>query len=214
MTALPRHQCLIYKGSPSRQLPAIAAVLQNKLNENYRCLYLDSPSMVAAMQSKLATIGVDVLDELDKTSLVLSSERDQIVEGRFDADRMMQKLEAALQHALDDGFEGLWAVGDMSWEAGFHTAFGTLLDYEWRLEEFFRKHSQIQGICQYHADTLPRANLNVGVLAHPAFFINETLSRLNLRYRRGEIPADLTTMKSHCDEVIDQLCNLDGSNVS
>ena len=188
--------------------------MQTKLKENYRCLYLDSPFMVAAMSSKLAAIGVDVLHEVAKRSLVLSSHRDQLVEGRFDATVMMNKLEVALQQALDEGYEGLWAAGDMSWEAGFHTSFGTLLDYEWRLEEFFHEHPQLQGICQYHVDTLPRENLIAGVLAHPAFFINETLSRLNLRCVRAENPAHLTKVTSQCDEIISQLCDLNNSTLN
>ncbi len=61
MEAEARHQCLIYEGSPSRQLPALAAVIKRKLDEGHRCLYLNSRPMVAGMRSYLAAIDIDVL---------------------------------------------------------------------------------------------------------------------------------------------------------
>jgi MEDS: MEthanogen/methylotroph, DcmR Sensory domain len=81
-----------------------------------------------------------------------------------------------------EGYEGLWATGDMSWEFGPQKDFSKLLEYETRLEEFFREHPTISGICQYHADTLPREVLSQGLLTHPSIFINETLSRINPHY--------------------------------
>jgi hypothetical protein len=49
-------------------------------------------------------------------------------------------LEGALHQALNDGYQGLWATGDMSREFGPERDFSKLLDYEWRLEELFQKH--------------------------------------------------------------------------
>ena len=57
-----RHQCLIYSGSPARHLPAMAALMRRKLEERHRCLYLDSPPMVAGIRSYLSA-AVDVARE-------------------------------------------------------------------------------------------------------------------------------------------------------
>jgi hypothetical protein len=75
MDPASRHQCLIYEGAPSRHLPAVAAATLDKLQQNYRCLYLNSPPMVAGMRSYLAAAGVDVAHEVGKASLVLSAKR-------------------------------------------------------------------------------------------------------------------------------------------
>lgn len=72
--------------------------------------------MVAGMRSYLAPTGIDVAREVGKGSLVLSSDQRDLVEGAFDVDRMMHTLENGLNQALSDGYEGLWATGDMSWE--------------------------------------------------------------------------------------------------
>ncbi len=177
-----RHQCLIYEGSPAIHLPALAAIVRKKLSENYRCLYLNSPPMVAGIGSYLAAIGVDVAHEMAKTSLVLTSHLGHLVNGHFDVDRMMHSLEDAVRQALGDGYRGLWATGDMGWEFGQKKDFGKLLEYEVRLEEYFNKQPHLCGICQYHADTLPHEVVQQGRLTHQSLFVNETLSRLNPHY--------------------------------
>src|ERR1700733_14829184 len=94
------HQCMIYDGSPSRNLPTLAALVRLKLNEKHRCLYLNSPVMVAGMRSYLAAAGIDIAGEVGRASLVLSSDQGHLVNGRFDVDRMMYTLEDALEQAL------------------------------------------------------------------------------------------------------------------
>ena len=183
MKSIPRHRCLLYEGSPSRQLPALAAVMCQKIEENYHCLYLNSPAMVAGMGSYLAARGRDVLEDSKQGRLVLSSEQHNSMDGCFDVDAMLRGLEDALEQALKDGYKGLWASGDMSWEFGQAKDFSRLLEYEWRLEEFFQKHPELEGICQYHADTLPPAAIKQGLLTHPSIFVSETLSLVNPQYR-------------------------------
>ena len=181
--AIPRHRCLLYEGSPSKQLPMLAAVICQKMEENYRCLYLNSPTMVAGMASYLAARGRDVLEDTKQGRLVLSSDQHSSSDGVFDADAMLQGVGDALEHALNDGFKGLWASGDMTWELGQARDFSRLLEYEWRLEEFFQKHPELEGVCQYHADTLPPDAISQGRSAHPAIFVSETLSLVNPHYR-------------------------------
>jgi len=64
MGHISRHQCLIYEGSPARHLPALVSVIQQKLKEDNRCLYLNSPPMVAGLRSYLFAAGVDVPKEV------------------------------------------------------------------------------------------------------------------------------------------------------
>jgi len=182
MAQISRHQCLIYDGAPSRQLPALAATMRQKLSENYRCVFLNSPPMVDEMHGYLIAAGVDVTQESERGSLVLSSERDHLANGRFDPDRMMTMLSDALAKARRDGFQGLWATGDMTWEFGPEKNFAKLFEYECLLEDFFRNHPGLSGICQYHADTLPHDALRQGLASHQAYFTNETLARINPHY--------------------------------
>src|SRR5262249_15462405 len=134
MECQARHQCLIYEGAPSRQLHALAATIQRKLSEGYQCLYLNSRPMVAGIGYHLAALGIDVVTEVASERLVLSSKRISSADGGFDGDLMLHKLEKALDRALDNGHEGLWATGDMTWEVGPQKNFAKLMAYEQKLE--------------------------------------------------------------------------------
>lgn len=210
MEPVSRHQCLIYAGPPSRHLPALAVTLRAKLWRNYRCLYLNSPPMVAGIRSYLAAAGIDVEAEMARGSLVLSAEQGHLVDGRFDVPRMLESLSAALQQALHDGYAGLWATGDMTWEMGPQKDFTRLLDYEWHLEEFLRTHPEMSGICQYHAETLPREVLRHGLLAHRSIFVNETLSLVNPQYLRPDSFSDGAANSAGMNAALNQLCELNG----
>src|SRR5580704_6126884 len=211
MDQIPRHQCLVYEGPPSRHLVALAAVIRQKLYENHRCLYLDSHPMVAGMRSYLAAAGLDVAEESLRGSLVLSSDRDYLIDGcQFDLERMMQSLQDALEQALEDGYEGLWATGDMTWELGPDKDFSKLMEYEWRLEEFLRKSPQMGGICQYHIETMPRSVLREGVISHPSIFINQTLSMINPIYCHSESFANAQSGAPDLDSFINRILEPQG----
>ena len=179
MEAVPRHQCLIYEGSPAKHLRALAAAIIENLKNNKRCLYLNSPTMVAGIRSYLAAAGLDLAREMERGALVLSSEESHLVDGQFDSDRMLALLEAAVEEALRDGFSGLWATGDMTWEFGNEKNFVKLVEYERALEQLFEKHVSLSGVCQYHTDTLPIGVVEHGLHVHKGIFVSETLSRIN-----------------------------------
>jgi len=181
-----RHQCMIYRGSPAEHLRGLAQLIVKKLEAKNRCLYLNSPSMVAGIRSYLSGAGLDVAQEVSKGSLVLSSSTDHLVNGRFDVERMLKMLGDAVDGALSDGYPSLWATGDMTWEFGGEESFEKLLAYECGLEALFRIRPALSGICQYHQDTLAEDSLHVALSKHRAVFINETLSRLNPFYSQME----------------------------
>jgi len=208
MEPLSRHQCLIYEGPPSRQLPTLVALLRRKLEEGYRCLYLNSRPMVAGMRSHLAAMGVDVVGEIAKARLVLSAEPSASADDDFDTDLMLHKLEDALDQALADGYKGLCATGDMTWEFGSRKNFARLMDYERRLEELFRRRQELFGICQYHRDTLPVAATRQALLAHRTIYISETLTRVNPLYVPPGLASVQLALDSELDETIDSLCEL------
>jgi hypothetical protein len=160
----------------------MAAMVAQRLKANLRCLYFNSPTMIAGLRSCLAAQGVDVEAEVEKGALVLSPEQAHS-DGKFDAASMLADLERAIEGALADGHRGLWASGDMAWELGPECDPEELLVYERGLEEVFRRQPAFSGVCQYHADTLPRELVECGLSVHRSLLVNETLSRLNPYYR-------------------------------
>ena len=205
MESLARHRCLIYEGSPSRHLSALASAAREKLQQNHRCLYLNSPSMVSGMRSCLAASGVDVAEETARGSLVLSSAQHLQDGFRFDVRHMIDILRSAIDRALHDGYSGLWATGDMGWEFGPMKDFSRLLEYEWHLEELLRTNPEMSGICQYRADMLPRVAARHGILAHRTVFVDETLSFINPQYLRPERFTSEAGESVELDNFINQL---------
>ncbi len=200
-----RHRRIIYEGSPAKHLPGLARLIKDKLRANHRCLYLNSLPMVAGIRSYLAAAGVDVAEEVNRGSLVLSSDQDHLQDGIFDPARMLGVLADAVSDALAQGYAGLWATGDMTWELGNEKSFGKLMAYEGGLEEMFRELPALSGICQYHLETLPAEALYVAASKHPCVYLNETLSRVNPLYSPAGSSAPPFLSALRLKEVIGQL---------
>jgi hypothetical protein len=177
---------MIYEGSPAKHLRGLAATIIRKLDENHRCIYLNSLAMVAGMRSYLLAAGLDLNHFLAKGALVLSSEEGHLIDGLFDVDRMLAKLAHAVDQALRDGYSGLWATGDMTWEFGHERNFVKLLEYERALEQLFQEQPCLSGVCQYHVDTLPVGVVQQGLHTHQGVYVNEVLSRINPYYLAHE----------------------------
>lgn len=137
--------------------------------------------MVAGIRSCLAAAGLNVEAEVDRGALVLSSDT-HLVNGWFDPDAMLQMLSDTVQQALAEGYTGLFATGDMTWEFGGRDNLARLLEYECGLELLFRTLPNLFGLCQYHRDTLPPDTIQSAIYAHQEVFVNETLSRINPYY--------------------------------
>ena len=180
--SVPRHQCLIYSGHPFEQLKSLALHIRKRLETAYRCLYLNSPDMVAGIRTYLTSSGIDVHEAVTSGRLILSSAQDHLVDGAFDSARMLAMLKSEIDRALRDGYVGLWASGDMAWEFGPTADYHQLVEYERGLEEIFQTNPSLCGVCQYHADTMPRGVVEHGVALHPGIFVNETLARVNRQY--------------------------------
>jgi MEDS: MEthanogen/methylotroph, DcmR Sensory domain len=168
--------------------------------------------MVSGMRCYLAAAGVDVAHEVAKSSLILSSAHNHLIAQRFDADRMIQKIEDAVDQALSYDYKGLWATGDMSWEMGPLADFSGLFEYEWRLEELFHIKPGLFGICQYHHDTLPVEAMREGVRMHRSIFLNDTLSRINPHHTRTKSFREALANSAELDEAVALLCRLHDAN--
>jgi hypothetical protein len=62
--------------------------------------------MVAGIRSYLAASGVDVVGEIERTALVLSSDQAHLENGAFVPGRMLAMLDEAIDKARTDGFAG------------------------------------------------------------------------------------------------------------
>jgi hypothetical protein len=182
--------------------------MRQMLDADYRCLYLNSPVMVAELSSCLTAIGVDVALEKARNRMFLSSEQNQLAEGGFDIDQMIGKLEDAVVGALEDGYKGLWASGDMMWEFGTERNLPKLGEYERRLEELFHRHPSLYGVCQYHCDLLPPEILRWALLTHRAYFIDENVSQVNPHYVQRGAPVHDNPMNAQLNATVAEILGM------
>lgn len=160
--------------------------------------------MVSEFRSFLVAEGIDVEGETVRGNLQLSSAQNHLLGGwQFDVEAMIQMLAKTLAQAMSDGYQGLWATGDMAWEFGPNKDFSSLVAYEVRLEHFLRQNANIGGICQYHADMLPREVLRKGLLVHRQVLADES-SFLNSWYR-PELPLRSSNLDSELDSELDSV---------
>jgi hypothetical protein len=189
-------------------LPAIATSIKQRLSANIRCLYLNSPAMVAGMRSYLFALDVDVNAEVEAGNLIFSSDQSQLQNGAFDGALMLQRLEEAVCQALSGGWKGLFATGDMTWELGRDRDLQKLVDYEWELEKLFQKYPQAEGVCQYHLGTLPVDFVCNGLANHRAVYINQRLSHRNPSYIPSGGPRKAVAPPASLKYTVENLCAL------
>ena len=92
--------------------------------------------MIAGKHSELSAAGLDPRVSVTRGALILSSKQGHLTARQFDVGRMLRRLGKVIGQALADGYGGLPAAGDMTWEFGNNLA--KLLRYERRLEEFMQ----------------------------------------------------------------------------
>src|SRR5690349_776135 len=181
-----RHKCLIYDGHPSQQLSVVVPFLTTALQNNWRCLYLGNPEMLRLVDGALKQHGIDTASAMKRGALLFSSERDHLKDGSFDAKAMIKGLCELIDNAVQDGFEGLCATGDMRWELGPDRNFDGLIEYEALLEQVFRDKPLI-GLCQYHRDTIPPRTLKDALITHRSLYFGGDLNEDNVFYMPPEI---------------------------
>jgi hypothetical protein len=134
--------------------------------------------MVAGMRSRLSAAGLNVEEEVRRGAIILSSNVEHLVEGKLEPGRIM----ALLNGALADGFAGLWAAGDITWEFGADVNSQQLMEYEQHLETLMQGNPALCAICLYHRETLPKQAVLAGLQTHQVLYVNAALSQLNPQF--------------------------------
>ncbi|MGD0911658.1 MAG: hypothetical protein ABR928_07175, partial [Terracidiphilus sp.] len=81
-------------------------------------------------------------------------------------------------------------------------------EYEWQLEDLFKRRAALSGVCQYHGDTLLQETMRDGLESHASLFVNETLSMVNPYYVRRPLFAQGNLTITNLDSAIEDLCRL------
>ena len=153
--------------SPQEQLQAAVEYIQGGLARGERCLYVCCEHELDEFRAALRQARIDVDLEEKRGALVLLTKRDgHLKGGSFDPDRMLEMLDQAVKEALQAGFAGLCAAGDMNWLLDNAPGSEKLAEYEARLNLFYEKNHAL-GLCLYNLGSMPPEALDDCLATHP-----------------------------------------------
>ena len=179
------HVCTLYSNR-DEQLAAAVEYIRGGLSRGERCLYVVCEHTPDEFRDGLRKAGIDVDAEEWRGALLLLTKHDgHLSGGYFDPDKMITMLHAAVKDALDAGFAGLCAAGDMSWLLDEADGSERIAEYEARLNNFYPS-SRALGLCLYNRDRLPAATLDHGLATHPHVRIEGNLLLDNPFYEEPE----------------------------
>ena len=143
-------------------------------------------------------------------ALILITKREgHLNGGTFSAAKMIDMLRGAVQDALDCGFAGLCAAGDMTWLLDDAPGSHEILEYEALLNRFYGDpKNKALGLCQYNRKTLPGQILDKCMATHkhiriagPMIVENPFYELPELAMSRAHDGADITEKLQQIDSV-------------
>jgi hypothetical protein len=159
------HAALLYR-TPQEQFESVIPFILIGLLRKERCLYVTGENTVEAILGALKAAGIDVEREHRRGALNVASGREVFLKGgTFQPEKMVGELQAQTAIALEDGFSGLRATGEMTWTLDVPGALENLVQYEAALDRRFPK--QLTGLCQYNEDSFRAALLGEMIYLHP-----------------------------------------------
>jgi hypothetical protein len=186
------HVCTLYS-TREEQLAAAVEYIRGGLSRGERCLYVVGEHSPDEFREGLRHAGIDVDAEEARGALILLTKHEgHLKGGHFDPDKMIHMLHAAVKDALDAGFAGLCAAGDMSWLLDEADGSERIAEYEARLNEFYPS-SNALGLCLYNRNRLPEATLDHCIATHPFVRIERDILLENPFY---EPPAQAASRKA------------------
>ena len=162
------HVCAVYQSAVERDA-LVALYLAEGIGCGEQCLYgALTAADASAARAQLRRRGVDVAAAEQRGALVmLTSESTHLVGGHFDSERMLRMLNDATEAALESGFSGFRACGDMTWLADEPPGSEQVFAYEAFLSSMFERQCAL-GLCLYDRRRLPSSVLDYALATHPA----------------------------------------------
>jgi len=161
------HVCTLFS-SREEQLSAAIDYIRGGLERGERCLYVCGEQSPADLRAELCRHGIDVEAEEKRGALILITKHEgHLKGGTFSAAKMIDMLHGAVKDALDDGFAGLCAAGDMNWLLDDAPGSHEIVEYEALLNQFYADpRNKALGLCQYNRRTLPARILDTCMATH------------------------------------------------
>lgn len=147
------HAAFFYR-TKAEQLDVVIPFIAMGLERNERCLYIAEDNTTSDICKRFQEFGVDVTAAREKGALIVVTKHETYLRhGVFQPDKMIVDLCNEVQAAVDSGFTGLRAAGELSWALDLPSALAQMVKYEEELDENF--YSKFAALCQYDESRFP-----------------------------------------------------------
>jgi hypothetical protein len=164
------HSCLIADTAEDR-IEATATFFSDGLARGERCVYIADGATADQARALAAAVNGGADSRREGRLEFLTKTETYLRHGLFDPDEMIGFLGETLEQTVADGFSGLRVVGEMTWALGPEPGCERVLEYEDRVDAFFRG-KPLAAICQYDANRFPVDTLVRAVRIHnPALIV-------------------------------------------
>lgn len=199
-----RHVALIYDDDAERGA-ATTRFIKQGLERGYLCLYVGEESTYAAFLAAIAWAGVDVRAAIVDGRLVLATTATAFLSGGgFDPHAMIAMLQGTVARARENGLEGLFVAGEMSWVLGGKPGTNRLTEYESLCAAFFPANPAVS-LCEYNRWALDRDALRRVLLTHPWVMIGGRLCHNFYHVALGENLTENLELPQDVDKVLEDL---------
>lgn len=183
------HICTVFDDEEQFLATAAEYVADGLVSGEQVLFVCQSDAAVQQFRAALRELGINVEAMLKRNALLESTHaKAHLAHGRFESERMLTLLNDAVENALNAGFTGLRACGDMSWLLVQPDAADQALEYEALLNQFFRG---VRGcaMCLYDRHRLPPRLVDHALATHSSVVIDGR-HRSNPFYRPSWTTAD------------------------
>lgn len=169
------HAALFYR-SRSEKRAAATAFLDIGLQNDEKCLYIYDESDPGTLDEQFRSVGIDPGAKRESGALEFVDGREFYVEGGFDPEKMIRKIEAATDVALDEGYTGLRAAGENTWSFGLDETFDSVIEFE---ASFDRECPSLpaQTLCQYNLTRFDETAIIKALRTHEHLIYRNTVCK-------------------------------------
>ena len=169
---LGSHVCCIY-GNKEEKLSMLVEFMEIGLERNEKCLYVFDECSKEKLVERFKERGLEIDRLMDSGKFEFLTKRETYLkDGYFSPDKMFELLQDEQEKALDQGFSGLRATGEMTWFFTDTPGVEKLMEYESRLNEFIQGKETVI-LCQYNENKFSADKLLDVIHTHPKVVIND-----------------------------------------
>ena len=159
------HACLFYRNAQD-ELAMVASFFAIGMRRRERCLCVFDQPRIARLRTALRAAGIAIDDAERDGRFILKTDDAYMANGRFEPEQMARMLGHEVQRALDDGFRGLRAAGEMKWALRKTVDINSFIAYEAMMNQFYPRNAAV-GLCLYSLRAFPPDLLEQVLRTHP-----------------------------------------------